>query len=77
MMNNNNPQQQNDFDLKIDIGLVGNSDVGKTCLIRKYQLQDGFALPKSKIFTLGVDNRVVKLKINDMIVKVVLWDPAG
>jgi len=26
------------FDLKIDIGLVGNSDVGKTCLIRKYQL---------------------------------------
>lgn len=63
--------------MKIDIGLVGNSDVGKTCLIRKYQLQDGFSLPKSKIFTLGVDNRVVKLKINDMVVKVVLWDPAG
>lgn len=28
---------QKEFDVKIDIGLVGNSDVGKTCLIRKYQ----------------------------------------
>lgn len=24
-------------DMKIDIGLVGNSDVGKTCLIRRYK----------------------------------------
>jgi len=65
------------FDIKIDIGLVGNSDVGKSCLIRKYQLQEGFQLPKSKITTLGVDSRVVKLKVNGLIVKLVLWDPAG
>jgi len=44
------------FDLKIDIGLVGNSDVGKTCLIRKYKDQDGFKTPTtSKISTIGVD----------------------
>jgi hypothetical protein len=44
------------FDMIIDIGLVGNSDVGKTCLIRKYKFQDGFEVPKSKISTLGIEN---------------------
>jgi small GTP-binding protein len=56
---------------------VGNSDVGKTCLIRKYQLQDSFQVPKHKISTLGIENKVVRLKVNGQMVRVVLWDPAG
>ena len=65
------------IDMKIDIGLVGNSDVGKTCLIRRYKFQDSFNMPASKITTLGIESQQMRIKINDMIVKVVLWDPAG
>jgi len=72
-----NADKAGNFDMIIDIGLVGNSDVGKTCLIRKYKFQDAFEIPKSKISTLGIENQVMKLKINNMLVKVVLWDPAG
>ena len=42
--------------MKIDIGLVGNSDAGKTCLIRKYKFQDNFDIPKTKITTLGIES---------------------
>ena len=42
-------------DMKIDIGLVGNSDVGKTCLIRRYRQMEKFNMPSSKIMTLGVE----------------------
>lgn len=42
-----------DFD--INIGLVGNSDVGKTCLIRRYTDPDNFKMPSKKISTIGVD----------------------
>ncbi|CDW82852.1 ras-related protein rab-10 [Stylonychia lemnae] len=69
--------QQQAFDLKIDIGLVGNSDVGKTCLIQKYQYQDNYQIPLKKQTTLGIETKVVKLKIQGQMVKVVLWDPAG
>ena len=65
------------IDMKIDIGLVGNSDVGKTCLIRRYKFQDSFNMPASKITTLGIESQQMRIKINEMIVKVVLWDPAG
>lgn len=34
-------------------------------------------MPASKITTLGIEQQQMKLKINNMIVKVVLWDPAG
>ena len=34
------PQGGLDYDLKIDIGLVGNMSVGKTHLIRKYVAKD-------------------------------------
>ena len=34
-------------------------------------------MPASKITTLGIESQQMRIKINDMIVKVVLWDPAG
>lgn len=41
--------------IKIDIGLVGNSAVGKTSLIRKYKFRDGFSTNTSTISTIGID----------------------
>lgn len=34
-------------------------------------------MPSSKITTLGIESQQMKLKINNMLIKVVLWDPAG
>ena len=65
------------IDFTINIGLVGNSDVGKTCLIRKYTDPQNFKLPSKKISTIGVDQVVLKLKINDYLARIIIWDPAG
>ena len=64
-------------DFTINIGLVGNSDVGKTCLIRKYTDPQNFKLPSKKISTIGVDQVTMKLKINDFLVRIIIWDPVG
>ena len=42
-------------DLTINLGLVGNKDVGKTCLIRKFQNPEKFQIPSHKISTIGID----------------------
>jgi GTPase SAR1 family protein len=42
-------------EIKIDIGLVGNSAVGKTSLIRKYKFREGVKAMTSTISTIGVD----------------------
>jgi hypothetical protein len=52
-------------------------DVGKTCLIRKYTNPENFKMPSKKITTIGVDQVTMKLKIDDFLVKIVIWDPAG
>lgn len=65
-----------DYDLKIDIGLVGNMSVGKTLLIKRFISKDTKKC-FSTVSTIGIDIQSIKLKFNDMIVKVVIWDPAG
>ena len=42
------------FDLKIDIGLVGNSDVGKSSLINKFVYKENI-VPGSKQPTIAID----------------------
>jgi len=64
-------------DMSINIGLIGNSDVGKTCLIRKFQKHDQFQIPNKKISTIGVDQVTMKLRIENLLVRVIIWDPAG
>lgn len=65
------------IDFDINIGLVGNSDVGKTCLIRRYQDPENFHVPSKKISTIGFDQVSLKIKINEYIVRILIWDPAG
>ena len=64
-------------DFTINIGLIGNSNVGKTCLIRRYTDPANFKVPSKKISTIGVDQVTIKLKIESYLVRIIIWDPAG
>jgi GTPase SAR1 family protein len=57
--------------------LLGNSDVGKTCLIRRYSDPENFKVPSKKITTIGFDQVNVVIKINQYLVRIQVWDPAG
>ena len=62
--------------MKLDIGLVGTSGVGKTSLIRRYARgvsSDGV----TSIATIGLEKETMDMEINDEPLKIVLWDPAG
>ena len=60
---------------KIDIGLVGVSNVGKTSLIRRYC--KGENVGPSKVTTIGLERETINMEIKDKPIKVTLWDPAG
>mmetsp|Transcript_65338 Transcript_65338/g.90278 ORF Transcript_65338/g.90278 Transcript_65338/m.90278 type:complete len:163 (+) Transcript_65338:22-510(+) len=61
---------------KLEIGLVGNTDVGKTCLIRKF-VNDESADGLTKHSTIGIEKSTIRIMEGDQQIKVVLWDPAG
>ena len=54
--------------------IVGNSSVGKTCLLRRFS--EG-AFSESFIPTVGIDFAVKNLKIDNKIIKVQIFDTAG
>ena len=56
------------------ICLLGDSSVGKTSLLTRYS--EGKIIEKYNS-TIGVDFKVVTLKLNDVISKVHIWDTAG
>ena len=61
----------------IHIGIIGNSDVGKTSLVYKF-LNKNFKLQPIKTKTIGTDIQVMYLSINDkQVVKVKIFDTAG
>ncbi|KRX10339.1 P-loop containing nucleoside triphosphate hydrolase [Pseudocohnilembus persalinus] len=65
---------QNDYDYMLRLLIVGNSSVGKTCLLRRFsegQFNQNF------IPTVGIDFAVKNLKIDNKIVKVQIFDTAG
>eukprot|EP00118_Oscarella_pearsei_P028932 m.3296 g.3296 ORF g.3296 m.3296 type:complete len:211 (+) comp9232_c0_seq1:61-693(+) len=61
-------------DYVFKILMVGDSGVGKTCLLQRFV--DDFVKP-SYIATIGIDYRVKTLRIDDDIVKLEIWDTAG
>ena len=61
-------------DLSIKIGLLGNSSVGKSCLIRRYiedKYEDNF------ITTIGVDYYEKNVEVNNTIIKLIIQDTTG
>lgn len=62
------------YDLLVKLIILGDSGVGKTCLLLRY-CDDLFH--ESYISTIGVDFRIKTINMNGKVVKVQIWDTAG
>jgi len=58
----------------IKILIIGNSSVGKSCVLARYSEGDFHVGQKS---TIGIDFKIRQLEINGRIVKLQIWDTAG
>ncbi len=67
-----NPKSKFDFLFKILV--IGESSVGKTCLLLRYT-EDTFNA--SHLATIGIDFKLKELMIDDKLIKLQIWDTAG
>lgn len=63
------------FDVAFKVMLIGDSAVGKTCLLIRYK--DGAFLSGVFITTVGIDFRNKIVNVDDTKVKLQIWDTAG
>lgn len=68
------PEIEDSFDFLFKIILVGDSDVGKTCVVQSFK--SGIFIEKQQN-TIGVDFTVRTLDIDGKRVKMQVWDTAG
>jgi Ras-related protein Rab-1A len=61
-------------DRYIKLMLLGDSQVGKTCLLSKLK---GDQMPSSHIPTIGIDVKMCSFQVRDRTLKVQVWDTAG
>jgi len=70
------PIRKKNYDLLYKVIIIGESQVGKTALLRRYQYPDR-ALPLNLNSTIGIDYRNADMVIDGLRVRVQLWDTAG
>ena len=63
-----------DYDYLFKLVLIGDSGVGKSCLLLRFA-DDSFT--ESYISTIGVDFRFRTVKVGEKYVKLQIWDTAG
>jgi len=63
-----------DFDYILKILLVGDQNVGKSCLLLRFAEN---AFTESHIPTIGVDFKIRTIDLNGKIIKLQIWDTAG
>nr|CAB3265363.1 ras-related protein Rab-26-like [Phallusia mammillata] len=75
--NNGLPKSRSstEFDLTFKVMLIGDSGVGKTCLLVRYK--DGGFLGGNFISTVGVDFKNKIVTVEDKRIKLQIWDTAG
>ena len=66
--------EEEDYDEKLKLMILGDSSVGKTSLLKKYCKNE---FSHSYITTVGIDFQVKLLNINDKKIKIQIWDTAG
>mmetsp|Transcript_23046 Transcript_23046/g.49068 ORF Transcript_23046/g.49068 Transcript_23046/m.49068 type:complete len:206 (-) Transcript_23046:1066-1683(-) len=66
--------KQRDYDYLFKLVLIGDSGVGKSCLLLRFA-DDAFT--ESYISTIGVDFRFRTVKVENKTVKLQIWDTAG
>ncbi|XP_049776692.1 ras-related protein Rab-37-like isoform X1 [Schistocerca cancellata] len=69
------PVEEPQFDLVCKVMLLGDSGVGKTCLLVRFR--DGRFLSGSFISTVGIDFRNKVVTVDGSRVKLQIWDTAG
>ncbi|KAI4837838.1 ras-related protein Rab-1A [Plasmodium brasilianum] len=69
-----NENRSRDYDYLYKIILIGDSGVGKSCILLRFS-DDHFT--ESYITTIGVDFRFRTIKVDEKIVKLQIWDTAG
>ena len=69
-----NNSKEEHSDIKVKIMLIGDSNVGKTSIIKRY-CKNIFS--KSHISTVGIDLETKIIKIGKQIINLQLWDTAG
>eukprot|EP00598_Pedospumella_elongata_P007608 CAMPEP_0184971266 /NCGR_PEP_ID=MMETSP1098-20130426/3527_1 /TAXON_ID=89044 /ORGANISM="Spumella elongata, Strain CCAP 955/1" /LENGTH=209 /DNA_ID=CAMNT_0027493361 /DNA_START=93 /DNA_END=722 /DNA_ORIENTATION=+ len=62
------------FDMQLKLLMIGDSEVGKTCLIWRYAA-DSFS--SKTMNTIGIDFKIKHIKIDDKRIKLQIWDTAG
>ena len=67
-------QQPLEYDYLFKVLLIGDSGVGKSCLLLKFTDR---VFSDHYISTIGVDFKIQTLQLDDKIIKLQLWDTAG
>ena len=62
------------YDFTIKLLMIGDSNVGKTCILTKYVTN---TYTNDFTSTIGIDFHIKRITVNDKVVKLQLWDTAG
>jgi Ras-related protein Rab-8A len=62
------------YDMQIKLLMIGDSGVGKTCLLLRYA-NDSFS--STFITTIGIDFKIKNVEIDGTRIKLQIWDTAG
>ena len=68
------PKKKVDYDIIVKMAIIGDSGVGKTNILLRYC--DGCFMP-SYSSTVGVDFKTKVVQVEDMKIKLQIWDTAG
>merc|ERR1719198_2569339 len=74
MAQSQDDDRDDSFDLHIKLLMLGDTGVGKTCLLLRYAY-DSFS--PTFITTIGIDFKIKHLDLDDVKVKLQIWDTAG
>ena len=62
------------FDMQIKLLTIGDSSVGKTCLLHRYA---NASFSHGSIPTVGIDFKVMNITLDGKRIKLQMWDTAG
>ena len=63
-----------DYEYLFKLLLIGNSGVGKSCILMRYA-DNSFT--ENFFNTIGVDFKIKTITLNDQVIKMQIWDTAG
>jgi len=67
-------RHENSYDMQIKLLMIGDSGVGKTCLLLRYA---NAAFSQTFITTIGIDFKIKNITLDGKRIKLQIWDTAG